>query len=126
MDKCGEPYCLHPEAVAGRCRSPLAKAVAYLHDVVEDTGLTGGELEAMGVPRKVVRRVELLTKPEGAPYMDYVGKVSEDPVAAEVKYCDLKHNTDLTRTGGKMVVSEGKWQNYQQALQLLNDKYHFE
>lgn len=125
-DKCGKPYYLHPQAVAKACDFPLAKAVAYLHDVIEDTRIDEHALEAMLIPKPIIKRVVLLTKKDGVEYMDYIREVSKDPVASEVKYRDLKHNTDLTRTDGKVLVSEEKWSCYQQALRFLNDKYHFE
>ena len=41
VDKGGNPYIEHPLAVADRVVKPEAKVVALLHDVLEDTRVTG-------------------------------------------------------------------------------------
>lgn len=126
VDKSGKPYYLHPQAVAEKCSTPITKAIALLHDTVEDTNMDEERLEILEIPKIISDRVLLLSKPKNIDYMEYVKKVSEDPVASEVKYYDLKHNTDLSRTNGKIIVSKEKWNNYQKALKLLNNKYNYE
>lgn len=74
----------------------------------------------------IAENVQLLSKEKDTEYMDYVYNVSRNPIASEVKYCDLKNNTDLSRSNGKIVVSEWKWERYQESLKLLNDLYGFE
>ncbi len=39
VDKAGKPYIEHPAHVAASVQGDAAKAVAWLHDVVEDTRL---------------------------------------------------------------------------------------
>ena len=39
-DKAGQPYIGHPARVAGRLETKEAQVVGWLHDTVEDTGLT--------------------------------------------------------------------------------------
>lgn len=126
VDKAGKPYYLHPQSISEKCKSNLSKSVALLHDTIEDTRIDENFLEGVGIPPTVINRVTLLTKKKGEDYISYVKNISKDPVASEVKYYDLKHNTDLNRTNGKIMVSKEKWENYQKALKLLNDKYHFE
>ena len=43
VDKAGMPYIEHPAHVASGVQGDAAKAVAWLHDVVEDTPLTFAE-----------------------------------------------------------------------------------
>ena len=64
VDKGGNPYIEHPLAVTDRVVKPEAKVVALLHDVLEDTRVTGEELRKL-FPETVVRAVELLTKEKG-------------------------------------------------------------
>ena len=64
--KSGEPYVLHPIAVATICAreiglGPTAVVAALLHDVVEDTEVTLAEIESLFSPR-VRRLVDGLTK----------------------------------------------------------------
>jgi (p)ppGpp synthase/HD superfamily hydrolase len=39
-DKAGLPYITHPERVALRMESPELQVIGWLHDTVEDTGIT--------------------------------------------------------------------------------------
>lgn len=125
-DKNGEPYYLHPITVSEHCKSQVAKCVALLHDVLEDTEWTSTDLLEYGIPTSIVDIVILLTKNPEEDYLDYIKKVMENPIAAEVKYQDLKHNTNLRRSNGVIMVSDNKWKNYQKALKILNKRYHFE
>ena len=49
-DKSGKPYVEHPARVAGRMETPEEQVVGWLHDTVEDTGLTLQEVEAQFGP----------------------------------------------------------------------------
>lgn len=87
------PYWRHPENVAGRLRGdPVAEAVGWLHDVLEDTAETPAGLRARGLPDEVVERVEKLTKRAGQPYQDYLAGIKADPVARRVKIADMLSN----------------------------------
>ncbi len=44
VDKGGNPYFLHPLAVASGVESIECKIVALLHDIIEDTGITFEQL----------------------------------------------------------------------------------
>lgn len=106
LDKANKPYYLHPRNVALKCSSPITKSVAWLHDVLEDTSITSNILRELGIPNQIINSVELLTKEKGTPYMEYINFISLDPIASEVKFYDLKHNSDLSRTGGQLLVSD--------------------
>lgn len=63
VDKAGQPYATHPERVAARVAGDdELVAIAWLHDVVEDTGITLDELRGKGFPESVVTAVDALTK----------------------------------------------------------------
>ena len=47
VDKAGKDYILHPMKVASYMDTDTEKAVAYLHDVLEDTNVTEDELRNM-------------------------------------------------------------------------------
>ena len=59
VDKAGEPYIGHPAHVAASVEGDKAKAVAWLHDVVEDTSTTFDDLRAAGVDDEVLAALEL-------------------------------------------------------------------
>ena len=72
---------------------------AWLHDIVEDTDVTGGDLLEMGYSETVVNAVLLLTKPKKMPYAEYIDSLiaSGDERAIRVKLSDNLDNTDLKR-----------------------------
>lgn len=67
-------------------------AVAYLHDVVEDTDVTMDDLEAFNFPAPVRNAVEAITRKQGEAYFAYINRVAEHPDAALVKKHDLLEN----------------------------------
>ncbi len=70
-----------------------------LHDVVEDTEVTVGDLSAE-FPPEVTEPLRLLAHDPAVPYLDYISKLAENPVALAVKLADLTHNMDETRYAG--------------------------
>lgn len=90
--KDGTPYILHPMHVADAVESDVAKAVAWLHDVVEDTFVTVAGLRQAGFPKEVYERVQTLTRRKGETYAEYIERVAQDEVTTEVKLADLDHN----------------------------------
>ena len=96
VDKAGAPYILHPRAVAAMVRGEDARAVALLHDVLEDTAMTEQALQALFGPR-ISGAVAAMTHREGESYMDYIRRLGQDPLARAVKLADLAHNMDLSR-----------------------------
>lgn len=96
-DRSGKPYFSHPVRVANRCRTENAKIVALLHDTIEDTALTAGDLRDKGFPEEIVAAVVAMTRPEDEAYEDYIDRAAADPIAREVKIADLLDNMDITR-----------------------------
>ena len=56
VDNAGKPYIEHPAHVAASVQGDAAKAVAWLHDVVEDTPLTFADLREKGLRPKLSKR----------------------------------------------------------------------
>lgn len=100
VDKLGMPYILHPLEVARRVDTLGLKTIAVLHDVIEDTEITAEDLVEKGVPREIVEIVEILTKPQGEDYEEYVRRVAKNAKARKVKLADLDHNTSPERADG--------------------------
>ncbi len=55
VDRAGIEYIKHPETVASFVKTDEEKAVAYLHDVIEDTALTLLDLEMFDFSKKHYR-----------------------------------------------------------------------
>ena len=97
FDKAGIDYIEHPIFVASQVDSEEEKAVALLHDVIEDSSVTAEELLNAGLPETVVTAVQILSKKKGQDYQTYLKTVKSNPLARAVKLADLKHNSDLLR-----------------------------
>ncbi|HEV0650352.1 TPA: HD domain-containing protein, partial [Streptococcus pneumoniae] len=97
VDKAGVDYIQHPLYVASQVNTEQEKAVALLHDVIEDSDITAADLFVSGLSNEVVTAVQILTKKKGQSYQEYLGKVKSNNLARVVKLADLKHNSDLSR-----------------------------
>lgn len=97
VDKAGKPYILHPLRLMAQMDDDLSKAVAVLHDVIEDCGITAHDLVAKGLPHSVVDRVVALSRKEGESYMQFIDRIAPDAITRKVKMADLKDNMDLSR-----------------------------
>ncbi|MCB0638736.1 MAG: bifunctional (p)ppGpp synthetase/guanosine-3',5'-bis(diphosphate) 3'-pyrophosphohydrolase [Lewinella sp.] len=110
--KSGEPYILHPIAVATICveeigLGPTAVAAALLHDVVEDTNVTLEQIREQFGPR-ISKMVDGLTKldaaynaesPQAENFKKVLSTLVEDVRVVLIKMADRLHNM---RTLGAM------------------------
>ncbi|MCP4896290.1 MAG: hypothetical protein GY906_04885 [bacterium] len=95
-------------------------AVAWLHDVVEDTDTTLADLVAEGVDPAIVAAVSSLTRTEGQAYRDYIGDIKyngdREQLGRHVKIQDLIEN--ISRTEKPSMI-----RRYAQALEILSFDY---
>lgn len=100
-DKCGEPYIGHPMRIAMAVRaenySDEVEAVAWLHDVVEDTPWTLDMLRDADFPESVVEAVDAISKRKGENFETYYERVKANPLALVVKWHDVADNADPAR-----------------------------
>ena len=123
VDKGGAPYILHPIRVMLACEGEQAKIVALLHDTLEDTALTAADLRREGFPKEIVQAVLCLTRRQDEDYMDYIARVSKNPLAAEVKRADLQDNMDIRRIPSPTEKDFARIRKYEQAFQKLRDSF---
>ena len=97
LDKAGAPYLGHVRRVVDRVDGGVEKAVARLHDVIEDTKL--GELDLMeaGMPKEVIAAVLAITHRPHEPRVDYYARVRANRYALAVKLADVADNSDPAR-----------------------------
>ena len=88
VDKSGMPYVFHPFHVAEQMTDEATTIVALLHDVVEDTDYTLEDLAAEGFGKDILEAVALMTHEDDVPYLDYVAKLKDNPIARAVKLAD--------------------------------------
>ena len=120
-DKSGVPYVFHPFHVAEQMDDEISCAVALLHDLVEDTSITVEDLRRQGFPDAVCDAVALMTHREGVPYMDYIRRIKENPIAVKVKLADLRHNSDPSRLAVQTEKDLARMRKYQAAMELLTE-----
>jgi (p)ppGpp synthase/HD superfamily hydrolase len=90
----GMVYLHHPAAVAAAVANEY-KAVAWLHDVLEDCAwVCEGHLRAAGIESATVEAVRILTHMKQQPYGEYIDDIiaSGNRAAMIVKLADLTHN----------------------------------
>ena len=119
FDKSGVPYVFHPLHLAEQMEDEESIIAALLHDVVEDTAYSLADLRAMGFPEKSLEAVALLTHDPAEPYLSYVARVKENPIARRVKLADLRHNSDLSRIKKVTERDLERVEQYAAAIRLL-------
>ena len=96
-DKAGAPYVLHPLRLMLRMSTLPEMIVAVLHDVVEDSTITLGDLRQESFSDEVIDAVSAVTRREGEAYETFVRRAAANPLATRVKLADLEDNMDLLR-----------------------------
>ena len=122
LDRCGIPYVTHPLHLAEQMPDEDCTVAALLHDVVEDTDYSLEDLRRMDFPPRALEAVALLTHDPAEPYLDYVARLKQNPVARTVKLADLRHNSDLTRLDTVTERDLARVEKYAAALRLLEEQ----
>lgn len=121
LDKTGVPYALHPIHLAEQMHSEDETCAALLHDVMEDCGETADDLRGIGMSDRVVEALALLTHDPALPYLDYVRRLRDNPVACAVKIADLRHNSQLARLDEVRPRDVERLRKYMEARVVLGD-----
>lgn len=106
----GEPY---SKAIGDEI--DCLRAIAFLHDIIEDTDTTADDLLKAGVFPHIVIAVAVMSKKDGQSYEDYIKAVNGNELARKVKLCDTSANLMNS-------VMEGRTKNinkYTKQIQLL-------
>lgn len=130
VDKAGIDYAEHIVMVGKFTKLVTEKdeilAVAYLHDVLEDTQVTEENLKEI-FSDEIVKAVKALTKEKYEPYQFYLERVKANKWARMVKLADLKHNSDMDRIKKKLTKPLGlrdfkRMKKYQDAIRYLEEE----
>jgi hypothetical protein len=96
VDKLGRDYAqAHLAPIANGAATlgvPFAQDAAWLHDVLEDTGLSAADLMERGIPAVVVAAVESVTRRADETYDELISRACLDPVGRFVKLVDNAWN----------------------------------
>ena len=118
VDKSGKPYIGHPARVAGRLQTPEAQVVGWLHDTVEDTGLSLSEVEKE-FGTETAKAVDAVSRKDGEDWDAYLLRVKKNPIARQVKISDLIDNSNLSRLDHITIKDVLRQAKYNRALQFL-------
>lgn len=105
----------------------IVEAVAYLHDVVEDTNTDVEDIRRIaGMPHEVATLVHALTKNSCVPYSAYISTIPKaGPLAVVVKIADSLVNYKMCLASGEMERAKKYVNNLQlltYALERINDE----
>jgi (p)ppGpp synthase/HD superfamily hydrolase len=117
-----EPYIQHSLRVMLAVHSFRTQMVAVLHDVLEDTAVTVGDLRAAGLPGEVVAAVVAMTHRPEHTYEEYIEQVAGDPLACQVKLADLADNLANNRRLARTPDVVGRIDRYEQAIRRLRSE----
>lgn len=125
VDRTGVPYIQHPRTVAGYVQTAEQKVIALLHDTLEDTCLTEGDLRPV-FGDEITDTVILLTHEESEEYGRYIQRVSQSRLASAVKLADLRHNMQLSRLPVVTEEDRKRIEKYKKAYAVLTEKWQME
>ena len=117
-DKAGLPYVTHPERVAARLATAEEQVVGWLHDTVEDTDLTLGEIEIQ-FGSGTAEAVDAVSRRDGEKWEDYLKRAKKNPVARQVKISDLIDNSNLSRIPHVTLRDVERQKKYNKALKFM-------
>jgi (p)ppGpp synthase/HD superfamily hydrolase len=123
-DKGGQPYLLHCLRVMLTVTDPLARQVAVMHDLIEDTDVTIDDLRARGFSQQVIDGVACMTHTNQIPYAQYVLRLKSNTLARQVKLADLRDNYALDRVAyreSQATTDASRLQRYILSFQFLSD-----
>lgn len=124
LDKGGESYIMHPIRVSQKCKTPQAKIVALLHDVLEDSNITTTQLHELGIPEEIISWVLILTKEPNKEYKKYIVKVGNFDITTEVKLADLEDNMNISRLHEELTEKDYvRLRKYKKAYEYLKGNY---
>jgi HD domain len=96
QDKAGHPYIEHVARVASAIHDDdMAKAAAWLHDVVEDCPQHAAQVQAFPAP--IRDTVTLLSRHSAADADQYYARIRQHPLALKVKLADIADNAHPRR-----------------------------
>jgi len=127
-DKAGEDYFTsHVKVVADKVEnagySVEYVAVAYLHDVVEDTDTTITDISNI-FGDGISNAISAITKQNNESYDEYIERVQTNKIATIVKYYDMEHNSDLSRLEKISEIDLNRKKKYRKNMEKIKSYLH--
>ena len=102
-------------------KTPEEQVVGWLHDTVEDTGLSLEEVERQFGP-ETAAAVDAVSRRDGEAWENYLERVKQNPTARAVKISDLIDNSNLSRLDRVTMKDVRRQEKYNRALQFLMEE----
>ncbi|TXK81871.1 HD domain-containing protein [Paenibacillus sp. N3.4] len=118
-DKGGNPYILHPIRLASKTRTLEESIVAVLHDVVEDSSYTLFDLKKEGFSEEIIQALDCLTRRADESYEQFIRRIKQNPLAANVKLLDIEDNKDISRIPKPTEKDYERLNKYNKAIDIL-------
>lgn len=119
LDKGGHPYFLHPLRVMDSMNTIKEKIVGILHDVLEDSHMTLGQLTYMGFDTDILEALDCLTRRPGESYNKYLDRIKENPLARKIKLADLEDNSNIDRIPNPNIEDYLRVKKYTKSIKRL-------
>lgn len=121
LDKGNQPYILHCLRVMNNLNTEdwELKAIAVMHDNLEDNVCTAKDLMNLGFSMRVIDTLMDLTHNKKDSYEDYIKRISLNEDAVKIKLADLKDNSDITRLKDLDLKDLKRVQKYHKAYWYL-------
>lgn len=120
-DKGGKPYIFHPIRVMLMTKGIRTKAVAIVHDVLEDSDHFGID-DFSFLDEEQIDALTLLTHPQNQGYDEYIKRIKSNAIAVAVKKSDLKDNMNLSRIDMITQSDRVRQEKYKRALESLENQ----
>ena len=99
FDRQGQPYILHPIRVMLQGKTEDEQVVGLLHDVLEDTFFSLGDLIKSEFSMEIINAVYAISHIEkNQSNIDYYNQVKTSPLALQVKQYDINDNVSRLDT----------------------------
>ena len=101
--------------------TPEEQVVGWLHDTVEDTGLTLQEIENQ-FGSETAAAVDAISRRDGEEWAEYLKRVKKNEVARKVKISDLIDNSNLSRIPNVTLRDVDRQERYNKALRFMMEE----
>lgn len=111
VDKCGEPYYLHPLRIAAHFQElndADGAIVGLCHDLPEDTCCSLEYLDNR-YPEHIVDAIDAITRRKNETYKQYIRRCIKNPIARRVKKQDILDNLRPDRVWKDAPFSRYYW-----------------
>ena len=94
VDHSGLPLVMHVLHIAEDMPDEDTTVAALLHEILDTTAWTVGDLRKEGVPEPVLEALSVLIRAPDEPYSEYIDRVGQNRIARCIKLADLRHEID--------------------------------